>query len=65
MLTLLFVPVLYTYLDDLGRFLTRHGLMSDRWDPTAGGTPPALVEAGEGSAVVVGATRRTESGPMP
>jgi HAE1 family hydrophobic/amphiphilic exporter-1 len=44
LLTLLFVPVLYTYLDDIGRFLSRHGMMTDRW---AAGSPrpPELAEA--------------------
>lgn len=31
LLTLMFVPVLYTYLDDFGRLLSRLGLMSMRW----------------------------------
>jgi HAE1 family hydrophobic/amphiphilic exporter-1 len=30
-LTLIFVPVIYSYLDDLGNWLARHGLMGLRW----------------------------------
>lgn len=45
MLTLVFVPVVYTYLDDLGRWLIRLGLMGVRWpEPGAEGSP--LAEAG-------------------
>jgi HAE1 family hydrophobic/amphiphilic exporter-1 len=36
MLTLIFVPVLYSYLDDLGRALSRVGLMGSRWDLEGG-----------------------------
>jgi hydrophobic/amphiphilic exporter-1 (mainly G- bacteria), HAE1 family len=32
-LTLIFVPVIYSYLDDVGNWLTRHGLMGQRWSP--------------------------------
>jgi HAE1 family hydrophobic/amphiphilic exporter-1 len=32
-LTLIFVPVMYTYLDDLGNLLNRLGLAGQRWQP--------------------------------
>jgi HAE1 family hydrophobic/amphiphilic exporter-1 len=51
LLTLVFVPVMYTYLDDLGRLLSRAGLMSNRW-PTTGAVPaPALASSVDGASV--------------
>jgi HAE1 family hydrophobic/amphiphilic exporter-1 len=58
LLTLLFVPVLYTFLDDFGRFLSRHGLMSDRW--ASGG--PVVSELTEAPAPVAATTLASTSG---
>jgi HAE1 family hydrophobic/amphiphilic exporter-1 len=57
LLTLLFVPALYTYLDDLGKLLARLGLMGMRWDESKLATAPALGEpvAAAEEATAVGA----------
>jgi HAE1 family hydrophobic/amphiphilic exporter-1 len=55
LLTLLFVPSVYTYLDDLGKLLGRLGLMGARWDESKLATAPALgvpTELDEESAAV-------------
>lgn len=56
MLTLLFVPVMYSYLDDLGGVLARLGLMTQRWAkgaptplPSIAGAAPEGDGSGEGS----------------
>ena len=45
LLTLVFVPVVYTYLDDFGRWLQGLGLMTMHWDTEASGMVPVTAES--------------------
>jgi HAE1 family hydrophobic/amphiphilic exporter-1 len=64
LLTLLFVPALYTYLDDLGKLLSRLGLMGVRWDESKLATVPALgaTADGLGEVAAVGADGSSGNG---
>jgi hypothetical protein len=66
LLTLLFVPALYTYLDDLGKLLTRLGLMGVRWDESKLATVPALgaTPDGLGEVATVGADGSSGNGTI-
>ncbi len=60
LLTLIFVPVMYTYLDDFGRWLQKLGLMAVRW---AEAPATAAVSATESRGVAAPPTTVAADGP--
>jgi hydrophobic/amphiphilic exporter-1 (mainly G- bacteria), HAE1 family len=66
LLTLVFVPVVYSYLDDLSEFLARFGLLARRsWGMAEGGTMAA--DTGQGGISIPAGQEpdRTANGPYP